>query len=104
MSPEPTKIRAIKKGDLTLVSVLMNHQMDSGRRKDEQGKLIPAWNIQSVTIKLGDKVILDAIFAPSVSKNPYLRFELTEGRVGDPIEVIWQDNRGVIRSDSTMIS
>lgn len=82
----------------------MSHQMDSGRRKDDQGQLIPAWYITSVVVKLNKEVVLEAMFGPSVSKNPYLRFELTSGEVGDLLEVSWQDNLGARRSDVATIS
>ena len=46
---DPMKIRANLVGDSTEVKVLMNHEMETGQRKDAQGKTIPAWFIQSVS-------------------------------------------------------
>ena len=46
---DPMKIRANLVGDSTEVKVLMNHEMETGQRKDAQGKTIPAWFIQNVT-------------------------------------------------------
>ena len=47
---DPMKIRANVVGDSTEVKVLMNHEMETGQRKDAQGKMIPAWFIQNVTV------------------------------------------------------
>ena len=45
---DPMRIRANLVGDSTEVKVLMSHQMETGQRKDAQGKIIPAWFIQNV--------------------------------------------------------
>ena len=45
---DPMKIRANVTGDTTEVKVLMSHEMETGQRKDAQGKTIPAWFIQNV--------------------------------------------------------
>ena len=47
---DPMKIRANVVGDSTEVKVLMNHEMETGQRKDAQGKTIPAWFIQNVKV------------------------------------------------------
>ena len=45
---EPTRIRAQAQGDKAVVRVLMNHEMESGHRKDSSGKYVAAWHIQEV--------------------------------------------------------
>ena len=49
---DPMRIRANVVGDSTEVKVLMSHEMETGQRKDAQGKVIPAWFIQNVTATL----------------------------------------------------
>ena len=46
---DPMKIRATLQGDTVEVRVLMQHEMETGQRKDAAGKTIPAWHIQQVT-------------------------------------------------------
>ncbi len=43
------KIRAIAKNGLTEVKVLMLHPMETGRRKNDAGEVVPAHFIQLVT-------------------------------------------------------
>ena len=45
---EPTRIRAQAQGDKAVVRVLMNHEMESGQRKDSSGKYVAALHIQEV--------------------------------------------------------
>ena len=55
---DPMKIRANVVGDSTEVKVLMSHEMETGQRKDAQGKTIPAWHIQSVAATWNGKTVL----------------------------------------------
>jgi sulfur-oxidizing protein SoxZ len=77
---DPMKIRANVVGDSTEVKVLMNHEMETGQRKDAQGKVIPAWFIQSVNATYNGKTVLSAQWGPAVSKNPFLAFKFKGAR------------------------
>jgi sulfur-oxidizing protein SoxZ len=101
---EPTRIRAQAQGGKITVRVLMSHEMESGHRKDGSGKIVPSWFIQEVSISLNGKVILDADFGPSVSKNPYLQFVIKGGKTGDKLSLAWKDNRGQTRTDEASVS
>ena len=54
----PMKIRAASKDGVTEVKVLMNHEMETGFRKDSSGNLVPAWFIAEVTAKLNGNPVL----------------------------------------------
>jgi len=99
----PMRIRATLEGDVTSVKVLMNHEMETGQRKGSDGNKIPAHFITELVAKHNDKVVLMADFGPSVSKNPYLKFDFKGGAAGDKVTVSWVDNKGDSREDSTVI-
>ena len=101
---DPTRIRANVAGDTTEVRVLMAHEMESGQRKDEQGKVIAAWFIRNVTVTWNGKTVLAAQWGPAVSKNPFLSFKFKGGAKGDKIVVTWVDNRGERRTDEAAIA
>ncbi len=88
------KIRAKLKGDVAAVKSLMPHPMETGRRKDEAGNVIPAHFIETVTCEHNGKVILVADWGTSVSKNPYFSFEVKAAKSGDTVKVSWTDNLG----------
>lgn len=100
----PTKIRASVKDGVTEVRVLMQHEMENGRRKDEAGKLIPAWFITEIKAQHNGRTVLEGQFGTSVSKNPYLIFRFRGGAPGDKIVISWVDNRGDARSDEAAIT
>lgn len=100
----PTKIRASIQDGVTEVRVLMQHEMENGRRKDEAGKLIPAWFITEIKAQHNGRTVLEGQFGTSVSKNPYLIFRFRGGAPGDKITLSWVDNRGDARSDDAAIT
>jgi sulfur-oxidizing protein SoxZ len=77
---DPMRIRAVLQGDSTEVRVLMSHEMETGQRKDAQGKVIPAWFIQNVTATWNGKTVLAAEWGPAVAKNPFVSFSSRAAR------------------------
>ena len=101
---DPMKIRATLAGDATEVKVLMNHEMETGQRKDSQGRTVPAWFIQNVTATWNGKTVLSAQWGPAISKNPFLSFKFKGGAKGDKVQITWVDNRGDKRTDEAVIA
>ena len=101
---DPMKIRATAQGDTVEVRVLMQHEMETGQRKDAQGKVIPAWFIQDVTATWNGKTVLAAQWGPAVAKNPFLSFKFKGGAKGDKVVITWVDNRGEKRTDEATIA
>lgn len=101
---DPMRIRAQSAGDKATVRVLMSHEMETGLRKDAAGKPIPAWYIQEVSAQLNGKTVLTAEWGPSVSKNPFLQFNVRGAKAGDKVAVTWKDNRGESRTDEAVVS
>lgn len=101
---DPMKIRANVQGDVVEVKVLMNHEMETGQRKDSNGQIIPAHFIQRVTATYKGKTVLSAQWGPAVSKNPFLSFKFKGGAKGDKVQVAWVDNKGDTRTDEATIS
>jgi len=88
------KMRATLGQGFTDVRVLMNHPIETGQRKDSDGKLVPTHFIQNLTVKVNGKVVVDAQISQAVSRNPVFSFRLKGGAKGDKIEVAWVDNKG----------
>jgi sulfur-oxidizing protein SoxZ len=101
---DPMRIRANQVGDSTEVKVLMNHEMETGQRKDAQGKTIPAWFIQEVNATWNGKTVMSAQWGPAVAKNPFVSFKFKGGAKGDKVVITWTDNRGDKRTDEATIA
>jgi sulfur-oxidizing protein SoxZ len=94
MTSDNMKMRAQLKGEVTEVKVLMSHPMETGRKKDDFDRLIPAHFVQLVSATLNGKIVLEAQWGTGVSKNPYLTFRIKGAKIGDIISVTWHDNLG----------
>jgi len=88
------KIKAKAKGDVVGVKMLINHSMETGRRKDENGKIIPGHYITEVTALYKNAPVFSAELGPAVSKDPYLAFSFKGGVSGEVISITWVDNKG----------
>jgi sulfur-oxidizing protein SoxZ len=101
---DPMRIRASMAGDKVEVRVLMAHEMETGLRKDADGKLVPAHFIQNVSVTHNGKTVLSAQWGTSISKNPFLHFRFRGGKPGEKIAVTWLDNLGDRRTDEAIIA
>ena len=98
------KIRAQIQGDVTEVRILMQHPMETGQRKDDKGQTLPAQFIQSFTVSLNGKPIIDGQLNTSISKNPLFTFKARGVKGGDKLAVTWADNTGDKRQDEITIA
>jgi len=94
MAAGPMKMRATLGSGYTDVRVLMTHPMETGQRKDPDGKIIPLHFIQNVTVRVNGKVVMEGEISQAVSRNPVFTFRVKGGAKGDKIEVSWLDNQG----------
>ena len=92
------KIRAHEIDGLVTIKSVINHPMETGKRKIKKtGKKIPPHYIREVIVSRNRRIVMEAFWGKSVSRNPYLSLQIP-GRKGDAITVSWLDNRG--NSDS----
>jgi len=91
---KPIRIRSRRRDGGVDVMVLMLHPMESGLRKDANGRQIPPHYIVGATVTVDDRVVLDAELGIAVSRDPLLQFRLEDAPVGALIRVHWRDNHG----------
>ncbi|GAB4177676.1 MAG: thiosulfate oxidation carrier complex protein SoxZ [Rhodocyclaceae bacterium] len=100
---DPMKIRARLEGDTADIRVLMSHPMETGQRKDSAGKLVPAHYIQSFTVTLGGKVVVEGHLNTAVSRNPVFGFKVKGAKAGDKVVIDWVDTKGDKRRDEATV-
>ena len=82
-----------KKGDIIEVKTLVSHVMESGQRKDKDGKVIPRKIINKFTCTLNGKPVFSCDLEPAVSANPYTQFKFKAVESGD-LKLEWLDDDG----------
>jgi len=95
MASNTIRPRAWVDGGVTTIKMIINHPMETGIRKDKAtGKKIPAHYIETVQVKHNDKVVLDALLGPAVSKNPFIQCKFKGAVKGDALKISWADSKG----------
>ena len=100
----PMKMRATLGSGYTDIRVLMTHPMETGLRKDPDGKIVPLHFIQSVIVKVNGKTVVDGQLSQAVSRNPVFTFRVKGGAKGDKVEVSWVDNMGESNRTETAVA
>ena len=100
----PIRIRARATQGHTEVTLLMPHPMETGMRKDDSGRFVPAHFITDVQVVAAGRVVLQARLSQAVSEDPLLSFRYRGGQPGERLEVRWTDSRGDQRSDEVSVS
>lgn len=99
----PIKIRAQIQGETADIRILMQHAMETGQRKDENSQLVPMHFIQTFTVLLNGKPIIDGQLNTSISRNPLFTFKARGVKAGDKLSVTWTDNLGERRQDDIVV-
>ena len=101
---DPMRIRAIKKGKITEVKILIRHRMLSRLSWDNSGKLVLPHFIKTVKGVCNENLILYVHFGGSVAKDPYFSFKFKGGNKGDIVKITWIDTEDDERTDQVAIT
>lgn len=80
-------------GEIIEIKTLVSHVMETGQRKDTQGRPIPRDIINLFTATYGGQTVFTANLHPGISANPYLAFYLRVLGAGDLV-LTWTDDAG----------
>ncbi len=97
MSTKPTpRVRfpsTAKKDEIIEIKSLISHEMESGQRRDNAGKIIPRRIINKMTAAFNGKVFFEAEWHPAISANPYQAFFYRATESGE-FTFTWKDDDG----------
>jgi sulfur-oxidizing protein SoxZ len=92
-----------KKGDVIEIKTLMPHIMESGQRKDKDGKVIPRKIINKFTCTFNGKPVFSADLEPAIAANPYLQFYAKVEESGT-FRFAWTDDDGTVTTAEQSIT
>ena len=84
-----------KKGEVIEIKTLMPHIMESGQRKDKDGKTIPRKIINKFACEFNGKPVFTADLEPAIAANPYLQFFAKVEESGT-FKFSWTDDDGTV--------
>lgn len=80
-----------KKGEVIEIKTLITHPMESGQRKDNDGKLVPRMIVNALKATYNGKPVIDIKLEPAVAANPYMSFFLRVEESGT-LKFTWTDD------------
>src|SRR5258706_3922563 len=86
--PEKAKV-----GEIIQVKTLISHVMETGQRKDPDGKTIPRSIINAFAAKFAGSEVFSAELHPGISANPYISFFMKVPGPGE-FEFTWTEDGG----------
>ncbi|WP_137044971.1 thiosulfate oxidation carrier complex protein SoxZ [Pseudolabrys sp. FHR47] len=87
--------KTAKKGEIVEIKTLMPHIMESGQRKDKDGKPIPRKIINKFVAEFNGKPVFSADLDPAIAANPYLQFNAKVNESGT-FKFSWTDDDGSV--------
>ncbi len=94
--------KTAKKGELIEIKTLMPHIMESGQRKDKDGKTIPRKIINKFVAEFDGKPVFSATLEPAVAANPYLQF-YAKVEASGTFKFSWTDDDGTVTTAESKI-
>jgi len=82
-------------GDVVTIKTLISHKMESGQRKDKEGKVIPRKIINKFTCEFNGNEVFACDIDPAVSANPYFEFKAKVNEAGT-FKFTWVDDDGTV--------
>jgi len=81
-------------GEVIEIKTLISHVMETGQRREADGRTIPRFIINSFSAKFAGTEVFKAELQPGISANPYIAFHMRVPGPGE-FEFTWVDDRGV---------
>lgn len=82
-----------KVGDVIEIKTLISHVMETGQRKDPDGKPIPRSIINAFSARFAGQDVFSAELQPGISANPYISFFMKVPGPGE-FEFTWVEDGG----------
>lgn len=94
--------KTAKAGEVITIKTLINHKMESGQRKDKDGKTIPREIINKFTCEFNGKPVFSCDVEPAISANPYFEFNAKVAESGT-FKFTWVDDNGSVYATEAKI-
>lgn len=94
---------AARPGDVVEIKTLINHIMETGQRRDKDGKPIPRKIINSFRASFEGREVFTATFHPGTSANPYLVFHMRVPGPGE-LALTWVEDGGAVTTERVRLN
>jgi sulfur-oxidizing protein SoxZ len=106
MANLPTRIvlpSTAKKGDIIEIKTLVQHPMEPGYRRDNEGRAIPRDIITTLTVNYAGAEVFKCEMQPGTAANPYVLFTTVATETGE-MTFIWVDEKGAVTKETRKLT
>ncbi|HXS52639.1 MAG TPA: thiosulfate oxidation carrier complex protein SoxZ [Usitatibacter sp.] len=94
---------SVKRAAVFEVRVIVQHPMETGFRRDYEGRIIPLHIVQHLACTYGGREVFRVELGSGIAANPYFVFPVVASESGEMV-VEWSDDRGESGSISAMVN
>ena len=92
-----------KAGEIIEIKTLISHDMESGQRKDTDGRIVPRKIVKRFEATFNGKPVFAADWYSSISSNPYQSFFARITEAGE-FAFAWTDDDGAVYRSAAKIA
>lgn len=94
--------KRVKRGEPIEVKLLISHPMESGQRRDEQGRVVARQIIHDFRCTYNGAEVIRLALHPAIAANPFLNFAAVADASGT-LEFSWTDDAGVSQTETAQV-
>ena len=94
--------RSVRRGDVVEVRATLAHPMETGYRRDSDGRLLPRDIVRRLEVRLAGELVFAADLHPAIAANPFVAFPLRV-QAGGPLELRWTGDRGFVHTETVAL-
>jgi sulfur-oxidizing protein SoxZ len=91
----PPKVR---RGEPFELRVLAAHAMETGHRRDADGRLLPRDILTRLSVFQGERLLVQVELHPAIAANPFLQLPLVLNASG-PLRLVWRGDGGLTHEE-----
>ena len=94
-TPRVKMPRTVARGEIFEIKALITHQMETGLRRDGNGKLMPRRIVNAFSCRYNGEVVFSVDLHEAVAANPYLEF-CARAKDSGTLEFAWHEDGGAV--------
>jgi sulfur-oxidizing protein SoxZ len=95
--------KTAKRGDVVTLRAVFSHTMETGYRREMNGKVIPRDIVHTFTCRYDGAEVFRAQFFPAIAANPFISFTTIATTTG-PVAFSWTDDAGKTTTETTVLT
>lgn len=93
---------AIRRGEVFEVRTTLAHAMETGYRRDSDGRLLARDIVRRFEVRLAGDLVFAADLHAAIAANPFVAFPLRV-QTGAALELRWTGDRGFVHTESVVL-